>query len=92
MSKRTFQIKKNNESEFHGRYTGINHSSVAKKALSKLLNEEGNIKFDVKEITRNSNNKIYSFDGTKKLLNKTKIITINNNEIEIKYENIIKKN
>jgi hypothetical protein len=88
---RYFQIKKNNETEFYGRYSGLNHSIVAKKALSKLLNKEGSINFDVKEITRNSDNKIFSYNGTKMLLDKTKIININNKEIEIKYKNIVNK-
>merc|ERR1712227_920169 len=75
-SVRSFKVKLPNSSVFEGRFTGLTPYQAANKALTKLykLNKNKNLSkqvtFTVKESTRGSKKKEYTYNG-----NRTKLST-----------------
>lgn len=101
--KRTFKIKIE-ENEFCSRITGTTPKQAASKALTLLLNQKkkagkavkGKVSFTIKETTRGSKGKEYSYQGEKVKLKTPTTYTIksaNGEEKTIvnKFKNIIEK-
>jgi hypothetical protein len=94
---RSFRAKllDDNNDEFIGHFTGTSPSQAGRKAISSLLNKKtGTVKFMIKEITKETknNNKIYTYQGTRK--KKDNIVSIERNgvakPIVYKYDTHIK--
>lgn len=87
-----------NEGDTYGTYIGTNPRRAASKAFTKLAklynfknsNDNYNfIQFTIREITRNSSNKEYTFHGTRVKLYKPTIVNHNGKKIKYHYKNII---
>ena len=85
------------QNEFYGRYKGNSPKVAGSKAFSELVkminfnDKEEFIVFVLKEITRNSDHKTYTYIGTRVELNEPIIANINGKNIVFKYKNIIAK-
>jgi hypothetical protein len=102
-NKRTFKIKLN-DSEFCSRITGNTPKQAASKALTLLINQKkntgksvkGKIVFTIKETTRGSKGKEYSYQGEKIKLKTPTTYKIKSSNGEIKeiinkFKNVIEK-
>jgi hypothetical protein len=102
-NKRTFKIKLN-DTEFCSRITGNTPKQAASKALTLLINQKkqqgkqgkGKIVFTIKETTRGSKGKEYSYQGEKVKLKQPTTYKIKSSNGEIKeivnkFKNVIEK-
>ena len=95
--KRTFTISKvdiKNADATGGRYEGKAPYGVAKKvcrAMFKIAPKKKQIRFTIKETTRNSENKEFTYIGKKHKLDEPKIFKRGDTEIKVTHEYIIKR-
>jgi len=102
-NKRTFKIKLN-DNDFCSRITGNTPKQAASKALTLLINQKkqqgkaakGKIVFTIKETTRGSKGKEYSYQGEKIKLKQPTTYKIKSSNGEIKeivnkFKNVIEK-
>lgn len=91
MSK-SFKLVNVNE---NGTYHGARPIQAASKAFTKYCQQNGKeeceLAFTIKEITRGSNNKEYSYIGKRIKLDVPKTVTRGTKTFEIKYINNVKK-
>jgi hypothetical protein len=76
-----------------GTFTGT-PSAAARKAFNsycrKNKKDKMSSRFEMQEITRDSNNKTYAYRGERKNLNPPKIVKRGDVEYQVKYETIVK--
>jgi len=95
---RSFTVSNSSIKESGGRYISKTPSAAAKKAASKLFakkdkdakNKTNSVKFDLRESTRGSDKKVYTYTAVREKLPKQTTRVINGVEIVNKYKIVLK--
>lgn len=91
---RTFTVSDSEIDVKGGRYTGKSPYAVAAKAARVLFKQakatKREIRFTLKETTRDSSEKTFRYIGVKEQLNKPIVVTLGNSEVSINHKYHVK--